>query len=60
MGIAAVGPKPRTSKPAPGHRIFPYVLRGLRIDRPNHYGTRIRPHWTKSVFVVSVCASSVS
>src|SRR5215472_10391824 len=35
MGIAAVGPKPRTSKPAPGHRIFPYLLRGLRIDRPN-------------------------
>jgi putative transposase len=35
MGIAAVGPKPRTSKSAPGHRIFPYLLRGLRIDRPN-------------------------
>ena len=35
MGIAAVGPKPRTSTPAPGHRIFPYLLRGLRIDRPN-------------------------
>jgi putative transposase len=35
MGIVAVGPKPRTSTPAPGHRIFPYLLRGLRIDRPN-------------------------
>jgi putative transposase len=35
MGIAALGPKPRTSTPAPGHRIFPYLLRGLRIDRPN-------------------------
>ena len=35
MGIAAIGPKPRTSTPAPGHRIFPYLLRGLRIDRPN-------------------------
>jgi putative transposase len=35
MGIAALGPKPRTSKPAPGHKIFPYLLRGLRIDRPN-------------------------
>jgi putative transposase len=35
MGIAALGPKPRTTKPAPGHRIFPYLLRGLRIDRPN-------------------------
>ena len=35
MGIAALGPKPRTSTPAPGHKIFPYLLRGLRIDRPN-------------------------
>jgi putative transposase len=34
-GMAAVGPKPRTSAPAPGHGIFPYLLRGLRIDRPN-------------------------
>jgi putative transposase len=35
MGIAALGPKPRTSTPAPGHRIFPYLLRSLRIDRAN-------------------------
>jgi putative transposase len=35
MGIAALGPKPRTTKPAPGHKIFPYLLRGLVIDRPN-------------------------
>lgn len=36
MGIAALGPKPRTSKPAPGHKIFPYLLRNLVIERPNH------------------------
>jgi putative transposase len=35
MGIAALGPKPRTSKPEPGHKVFPYLLRGLVIDRPN-------------------------
>ncbi len=35
MGIAALGPKPRTSKPAPGHKIFPYLLRGMSIERPN-------------------------
>jgi len=35
MGVAALGPKPRTSKPAPGHKIFPYLLRGLAIERPN-------------------------
>ena len=36
MGIAALGPKPRTTKPAPGHKIFPYLLRGLTIERANH------------------------
>jgi putative transposase len=35
MGIAALGPKPHTSKPAPGHKIFPYLLRGLAIERAN-------------------------
>lgn len=35
MGIAALGPKPRTAKPAPGHKIYPYLLRHLTIDRPN-------------------------
>ena len=33
MGIAALGPKPRTSKPAPGHRIYPYLLRDVTIER---------------------------
>ena len=41
MGIAALGPKPRTTKPAPGHKIFPYLLRNLVIERPN--GSR-HPH----------------
>jgi putative transposase len=35
MGIAALGPKPRTSKPTPGHKVFPYLLRDLAIERPN-------------------------
>jgi putative transposase len=35
MGIAALGPKPRTTKPAAGIKIFPYLLRDLVIDRPN-------------------------
>jgi putative transposase len=35
MGIAALGPKPKTSRPAPGHEICPYLLRDLVIDRPN-------------------------
>src|SRR5262249_5233096 len=35
MGIEAIYPKPRLSEPAPGHRIHPYRLRGLKITRPN-------------------------
>jgi len=35
MGIAALGPKPNTTKPAPGHKIYPYLLRNMIIDRPN-------------------------
>jgi len=36
MGIEAIYRRPNTSKPAPGHRVYPYLLRGLTIDRPNH------------------------
>ena len=36
MGIAALGPKPSTTKRAPGHKIYPYLLRNLAIARPNH------------------------
>jgi len=35
MGIEAVYRRPNTSKPAPGHKIFPYLLRGLTIGCPN-------------------------
>jgi putative transposase len=35
MGLEAIYRRPSTSKPAPGHRIYPYLLRGLAIDRPN-------------------------
>jgi putative transposase len=35
MAIETLYRKPNTSKPAPGHRIYPYLLRGLAITRPN-------------------------
>ena len=35
MGIQALYRKPNTSKPAPGHKIFPYLLRDLTVTRPN-------------------------
>ena len=35
MGIEALYRRPRTTKPEPGHKIHPYLLRGLSITRPN-------------------------
>lgn len=35
MAIEALYRKPNTSKPAPGHRIYPYLLRGVTITQPN-------------------------
>ena len=35
MGIEALYRKPNTSKKGPGHKIYPYLLRNLVIDRPN-------------------------
>jgi putative transposase len=35
MGLSAIYQKPRTSDPHPDHRIYPYLLRGLSIDREN-------------------------
>jgi putative transposase len=44
MGIAALGPKPRTTQPAPGHKIYPYLLRDMTIERANHvWATDITP-----------------
>src|SRR6266849_6858147 len=35
MGIAAIYRRPNTSKPALGHKIYPYLLRKLKVERPN-------------------------
>ena len=35
LSIEAIYRKPSTSKPEPGHKNYPYLLRGLTIDRPN-------------------------
>jgi transposase InsO family protein len=35
MAIETLYRRPNTSKPAPGHRIYPYLLRGVAITRPN-------------------------
>ena len=35
LGLAAIYQRPNTSKPAAAHKIYPYLLRGLAIERVN-------------------------
>ena len=35
MGIEAIYRRPNTSKATPGNKIYPYLLRGVTVDRPN-------------------------
>ena len=34
MGLTAIYPRPRTSQPAPGHKVYPYLLGGMEIAKP--------------------------
>ena len=43
MGLMAIYPKRNLSKPAPGHEIYPYLLRGLEITRPTRCGAATSP-----------------
>jgi putative transposase len=58
MGIAGIAPGPNTSKPAPEHKIYPYLLRNVAASYPNHiWGidiTYIRLHggWIYLVAVI--------
>ena len=35
MGLTTLYPRPRTSRPDPGHKVYPYLLRNLTVERPN-------------------------
>ncbi len=65
MGIAAIYRRPNTSKPAFGHKIYPYLLRGVKVDRPNQvWATDIsyipmRRGFVYLVAVVDVASRSV-
>ena len=43
MAVQATVPEPHTSRPHPEHCVYPYLLRDLAIERPNHSNTE-RPH----------------
>jgi len=36
MGLEGLAPRPTTTKPAPGHRVFPYLLRGVEVTHADH------------------------
>lgn len=55
LGLEAIYPKPNTSKPAPGHVTYPYLLRGVTASYPNHiWGTDITYIRTATGFVYLV------
>ena len=41
MDIMALNRRPNTSKPAPGHKVYPYLLRNLAVARPNQVWARL-------------------
>ena len=49
MGIEAIYPKPKTSRPHPQHKVYPYRLRELSIDRPNQV-------WAADISVLQQCS----
>ena len=50
MGLQAIYRRPRTSQPGPGHKVYPYLLGGMEITRPNSFrgrmggGYHLHPH----------------
>jgi putative transposase len=39
MGLEAIYPKPKTSRPHPAHKVYPYLLRNMVVERPNQVWT---------------------
>ena len=47
MGLAPIYQRPKTSEPHPRHKIYPYLLRHLAIERPNQVSTHL-DGWLKT------------
>src|ERR1019366_3862147 len=53
MGIEALYRRPRTTKPEPGHKIYPYLLRGVGVTRPNQV-------WAMDITYIPMARGSLS
>ena len=51
MGIEALCRRPRTSKPQPGYKIYPYLLRHMKVERPY-------PVWAMDISYLSMANGS--
>jgi putative transposase len=50
MGIEAIYRRPNTSKPMPGHKIYPYLLHQMKVERPNQVWAELaRGHAKRSL-----------
>jgi putative transposase len=57
MGLQAIYPKPRTSFGCPGHRIYPYLLRGVPVTHPNQVWSAditYLPMWRGFMYLVAI------
>jgi putative transposase len=57
MGLMPIYQKPNTSKAAKGHKTYPYLLRGLRVDRPNQVwcaDITFLPMWRGFLYLVAI------
>ena len=63
MGIEAIYQRPRTSKPSPGHKVYPYLLRGLDISRVNQVWasdiTRVNQVWASDITYIPMALGFV-
>jgi putative transposase len=52
LGLESIYPRPRTSIPSPEHKIYPYLLKGLNINKPNQV-------WSADITYIPMCQGFV-